>query len=117
MNLPWHLYLMAAMYVVAGFFHFYKPKAYLNIMPPYLPKPKALVFWSGVAEIILGIGLLIPQLKNICIYLIVCMLIIFIPVHIFMLQSPKASKGVPKWFLWIRLPIQLLLIWWAIFYL
>ena len=86
-------------------------------MPPYLPFPKSLVFWSGVAEIVLGVALLPNETKIFAIYFIVLMLIIFIPVHIHMLQSEKAGKGIPKWFLWLRLPIQGLLIWWALFYL
>ncbi|WP_029489712.1 DoxX family protein [Aquimarina agarivorans] len=117
MTTPWHLFLMAAMYVVAGFFHFYKPKPYLAIMPPYLPQPKALVFWSGVAEILLGLGLIFTPTRVLSIYFIVAMLIVFLPVHIYMLQSEQAAKGVPKWFLWLRLPLQFVLIWWAVFYL
>ena len=113
----WHYYLMAFMYVIAGVFHFIKPKAYLRIMPPYIPFPKAMVLWSGVAEIGLGIGLLFNSTKNTSIFGIVAMLVVFFTVHIHMLQSEKASKGVPKWFLWLRIPLQFILIWWAIFYL
>ena len=61
---PWHLYLMAAMYLFAGVMHFIKPKAYLRIMPRYLPNPKVLVALSGVAEIILGIGLCFSATKD-----------------------------------------------------
>lgn len=105
------------MFIIAGVFHFIKPKAYLQIMPPYIPFPKAMVLWSGIAEIGLGIGLLFNTTKNLSIYGIVLMLLIFFPVHIYMLQSEKASKGVPKWFLWLRIPLQFILIWWALFYL
>ena len=105
------------MYIVAGVLHFIKPNAYLRIMPPYIPYPKAMVICSGIAEIILGIGILFSETKNTSIYGIVAMLIVFIPVHIYMLQSKEAAKGVPKWFLWFRLSLQFILIWWAVFYL
>ena len=117
LHYPWHLYAMAAMYVFAGLMHFIKPKAYLRIMPKYLPNHKAMVFWSGVAEIILGIGLCFAPVKNLAIYGIILMLIVFLLVHFYMLSGEKASAGVPKWILILRIPLQFGLIYWAYFYL
>lgn len=117
MNAPWHLYLMAAMYILAGIMHFVKPKAYLRIMPRYLPNHKALVFWSGVAEIILGVALCFEQTKDLAIYGIIVMLAIFLMVHFYMLSGEKASAGIPKWILVLRIPLQFFLMWWAYWYL
>ena len=117
MNNPWHLYLMASMYIFAGIMHFIKPKAYLRIMPKYLPNHNALVFWSGIAEVILGFALCIPVLKVFSIYSIIVMLIVFLLVHFYMLSSEKASAGIPKWVLILRIPLQLGLMYWAYFYL
>ena len=117
MQYPWHLYLMAVMYVFAGIMHFIKPKAYLRIMPRYLPKHKELVALSGLAEIILGIGLCIPFLKNSAIYGIILMLAIFLMVHFYMLSSKKAAAGIPKWVLILRVPLQFGLMYWAYWYL
>ncbi|CAL67311.1 DoxX family protein [Christiangramia forsetii] len=117
MNYPWHLYLMAAMYTIAGIFHFIKPKMYMRIMPRYLPNHKLLVYLSGLAEISLGIGLCFPETKNVVIYGLILMLLIFLLVHFYMLSSKKAGAGIPKWILLVRLPLQFILIWWAWFYL
>lgn len=117
MNYPWHLYAMAAMYIIAGLMHFIKPKAYLRIMPRYLPNHKALVFWSGVAEVVLGLGLLFNATKNLAIYGISAMLVIFLLVHFYMLKGKKESAGIPKWILFLRIPLQFFLIWWALWYL
>ncbi|NKI33461.1 DoxX family protein [Croceivirga thetidis] len=117
MNFPWHLYLMAGMYVFAGIMHFIKPKAYLRIMPNYLPKHKALVFWSGVAEIVLGIGLCFTQTKDWAIYGIIAMLLIFLLVHFYMMKGEKESAGIPKWILLLRIPLQFGLMYWAYWYL
>lgn len=114
---PWHLYLMAGIYIVAGSIHFIKPKTYLRIMPRYLPAHKPLVFLSGAAEIILGAGLFFPETKNLAVYGIILMLLIFLLVHFYMLSSKKAGAGFPKWALWIRVPLQFLLMWWAWYYL
>jgi len=117
MNNPWHLYAMAVMYIFAGMMHFIKPKAYLRIMPVYMPKPKSLVFWSGVAEIVLGIGLCFSLTKDFAIWCIIAMLTLFLTVHFYMLSGERASAGVPKWILILRIPLQFGLMYWAYWYL
>lgn len=117
MTYPWHLYLMAAIYIFAGLMHFIKPKVYLRIMPRYLPFHKALVLLSGLTEIVLGIGLFFEATKNIAIYGIITMLAIFLLVHFYMLSSEKAGAGFPKWVLLLRLPLQFALMFWAYWYL
>ena len=117
MNYPWHLYLMAIIYILAGFFHFLKPKVYLRIMPRYLPAPKALVYLSGLAEIGLGVGLCFPVTKNWAIYGIILMLAVFLLIHFYMLSSRKAGAAIPVWVLILRIPLQFILMWWAYYYL
>lgn len=89
----------------------------MRIMPRYLPSHKLLVYLSGLAEIVLGIGLCFPETKDLSIYGIILMLLVFLLVHFYMLSSEKAGAGVPKWILVARIPLQFLLIWWAWFYL
>lgn len=117
MNNPWHLYAMAAMYVFAGLMHFIKPKIYMRIMPGYLPNHKLLVYLSGLAEILLGIGLCFSITRTFAIYVIILMLAIFLLVHFYMLSGEKASAGIPKWLLILRIPLQFFLMNWAYFYL
>ena len=107
---------MGLTYTMAGIMHFVKPKMYMRIMPQYLPNHKLLVLLSGVAEIILGIGVCFPITKNFSIYGLVLMLAVFLLVHFYMLSSKKASAGFPKWILLLRLPIQFVLMYWAYSY-
>lgn len=113
---PWHLYLMAAMYILAGLMHFIRPKMYLRIMPRYLPQPKLLVALSGIAEIMLGLGLCFPFTKNIAISGIIAMLVVFLVVHYYMLSNKKAGAGIPLWILFLRIPLQFGLMYWAFWY-
>ncbi|MGJ8593371.1 MAG: DoxX family protein [Aquaticitalea sp.] len=117
MNNPWHLYMMAAIYVFAGVMHFIKPKMYMRIMPRYLPNHRLMVSLSGVAEILLGIGLLFPDTRAFSIYGIIAMLAVFLLVHFYMLSGEKASAGIPKWILMLRIPLQFGLMAWAWWYL
>lgn len=117
MSEPIGLYIMASIYIFGGIMHFIKPRMYMRVMPQYLPNHKALVFWSGIAEILLGIGLCIPVLKSISIYGIIAMLLVFLMVHFYMLSSEKAAAGIPKWILILRIPLQFGLMYWAWAYL
>ncbi|WP_396637225.1 MauE/DoxX family redox-associated membrane protein [Maribacter sp. R77961] len=117
LSFPWHLYVMAAIYIFAGLMHFIKPQIYLRIMPRYLPNHKALVLWSGIAEVLLGIGLVFKPTKNFAIYGIIAMLIIFLLVHFYMLSGEKQAAGIPRWILVLRIPLQFALMFWAFSYL
>ncbi|PKA99416.1 putative membrane protein [Flavobacteriaceae bacterium MAR_2009_75] len=117
LNESWHYYLMATLYVLAGINHFIKPRMYRRIIPKYLPNPKFLVILSGIIEISLGLAMLFMVTKNYALYGIILMLVAFLPVHLYMLSDPKAAMGLPKWLLFVRLPIQFLLMYWAFTYL
>lgn len=116
MQFPWHLYLMAALYILAGINHFRAPRMYIKIIPPQLPQPKLLNNLSGIAEILCGIGLCIPEVSPVAAWATIALLIAVFPANIFMAVNPKASFGLPKWALLLRLPLQLLLIYWAFQY-
>lgn len=116
METPWHLYAMAALYLVAGLAHFIFPRIYLRIMPRYLPYPKFLVFLSGMAEMVLGLGLCFQVTRNLSAYGIIAMLIVFLTVHFYMLSGKKEAAGIPKWILILRIPLQFVLMYWAYVY-
>lgn len=116
MALPWHLYLMAFIYIVAGLNHFRVPKLYIRLIPPYFPAPKTLNLLSGAAEILLGAALLVPQLTTYAAWGIIVLLIAIFPSNIYMASNKKAAMGLPKWLLIARLPLQLVLIYWAWLY-
>jgi uncharacterized membrane protein len=113
MELPWHLYLMAVLYILAGINHFRKPDVYLKIIPDYFPNPKLLNILSGAAEILLGLLLCFPNYTNLAALAIITMLIAIFPANLFMYQNMNASLGIPKWILLLRLPLQIALIVWA----
>lgn len=116
MEFPWHLYLMASIYILAGLNHFRNPKMYIRIIPDYLPNAKLLNILSGSAEILLGILLLVPSFSNYAAWGIIALLIAIFPANLYMLSNQKASFGLPKWILILRLPLQLFLIFWAYHY-
>ena len=104
---------MSALYVGAGVWHFVRPGGYLKIMPPWLPAPGLLVAASGVAEIVLGLGLLYTPTRPWAAWGIIAMLAVFLLVHVDMAVRPGASMGLPMWVLYLRIALQGVLMWWA----
>ncbi|EMJ91336.1 DoxX family protein [Leptospira alstonii] len=106
------LYTMAILYIVAGILHFVLPRFYLRIMPPYIPYPEFIVYLSGVIEIGLGAMLLFSETRQLGAWGIILLLIAVFPANLYHYRSRRKTDP-PKWALLLRLPLQLLLIYWA----
>ena len=109
------LWLIAAIFVGAGVLHFAKPKPFVSIVPPFLPNALALVYVSGAAEILGGLGVLVPAFRVWAGWGLVALLIAVFPANIYMALAPEKFGIAPIW-LWLRLPLQFVLvvwIWWA----
>jgi uncharacterized membrane protein len=106
-------FLMAAFYILAGVNHFRNPAFYLRMMPPYLPAHELLNYVSGAAEILLGAMLLIPRWTRLAGWGLIALLIAVFPANLHMALNAEQFADVPRWFLYLRLPLQLVLILWA----
>jgi uncharacterized membrane protein len=109
-------WLMGLFYVLAGINHFVQPGLYMKIMPPYLPWHLPLVHLSGLAEIVLGALLLIPRFTVLAAWGLIALLIAVFPANLQMALHPDLYPRIPPAALWIRLPLQGVLIAWAYWY-
>jgi uncharacterized membrane protein len=108
-------YLIAAIFIIAGTFHFIKPGAYIFIMPDYLPWHKALVYISGAAEILGGIGALMSGTRLWAAWGLIALLIAVFPANIDMTLQAWRHQGWQSWYFLgtvLRLPLQFVLIYW-----
>lgn len=107
--------LLTLAMVLAGVSHFTMPATYVAIVPDYLPAPLALVYISGVAEILLGLALQIPGLRRLAGFGLIALFIAVLPANINQavhnLQPPGLEMSPTM--VWVRLPMQLVLIAWA----
>lgn len=104
---------MAALFLFAGMMHLFTPAPFLRIVPPMLPWHHALVAISGAAEILGGVGLLLGRTRRWAAYGLIMLLIAVFPANIYMAVAHNSFSEIPVWLLWLRLPIQFLLIGWV----
>jgi uncharacterized membrane protein len=101
--------------LLAGVAHFTMPATYLAIIPDYLPAPLALVYISGVAEILLGLAVQVPALRRMAGFGLIALFLAVLPANINQavhnLQPPGLEMSPTM--LWVRLPLQLVFIAWA----
>jgi uncharacterized membrane protein len=110
-------WLLAATFIGAGANHFRSESFYTRIVPPSFPNPRLLVQISGIAEIVGGIGILIPPLRRIAGWGLIALLIAVFPANLYMAMQPARAGAMnfPKWALYLRLPLQALLVAWVWF--
>ena len=109
-------YLFALSFVLAGFNHFINTAFYLKIMPPFLPWHRTLVYLSGVIEIALGLLLIIRKYTHVAAWGLIALLVAVFPANIHMAVNQHLYPEYSGTALWLRLPIQLVLIAWAYCY-
>lgn len=105
-------WLLAVLLVAAGVLHFVRPGMYLRIMPPYLPWHLELVYLSGVAELVLGLLLLVPRYRRRAAWGVIALLVAVFPANVHLYQHQEIVPGPPLVHL-LRLPLQAVLILWA----
>ncbi|RDC65424.1 DoxX family protein [Adhaeribacter pallidiroseus] len=109
---------MGAMLVFTGISHFYLTKGLGWMMPDFLPAKMALVYVTGVLEIILGLGLWFKKTRKSSSLLLILFLIAILPAnvvaaikHVNIQAADFTGPGLS--YLWFRIPLQLLFILWV----
>lgn len=110
---PYGRWLLAAFFIAAGANHFANPTPYLSMMPAYLPAPAALIQISGVAEVLGGLGVLYSGTRVLAGWGLILLLIAVFPANLNAALHGWSGVSLSPWILWLRLPFQLLFIWWV----
>ena len=105
--------VVAIFFVVGGLNHFVRTGFYLRMMPPYMPMPLTMVQISGVAEIVLGVLLLVPRTSAVAAWGLMALLVAVFPANLQMALHPETFPEFGRGALWLRLPLQVVLVAWA----
>ncbi|WDF62534.1 DoxX family protein [Flavobacterium sp. KACC 22763] len=110
---------MASMLTFTAVGHFVFAKG-MAMMISFLPWANAIVFVTGIIELIAAIGLLLPKTKILTGKLLILFFILLLPANIYaashninLQTADYTGKGLS--YLWIRIPMQLLFIAWVYF--
>jgi uncharacterized membrane protein len=96
--------------------HLIRPEPFRAIVPPVIPRSDWVVFISGVAEIMGGLGILIGATRPAARWGLFALLAVVFPANVYMAQNHIEPQGVTiqDFVLWARLPLQPLLMWWVL---
>lgn len=106
-------FLLSFFLILAGIIHFVKPQIFMKIMPDYIPMHLQMVYISGAVEILCGILLLFPESQKLGVYLCIALFIAVFPANIEMAKKFYQIHHKYFWLTLLRLPLQIVLIWWV----
>jgi uncharacterized membrane protein len=88
----------------------------IRMTPRWVPRPRAMVFFTGLCEIAGAIGLVIPATRRAAGIALILFFIAVLPANIHAARAGITLRGRPPTPLWLRLPMQILFIvlaWWS----
>ena len=95
------------LFILAGTLHFTHTRFYEAMVSPWLPRPREVVYASGMAEIAGGMGLLAERTRRPAGWWLLATLVAVFPANVYMALNPERYSSVPPAALWARLPFQL----------
>lgn len=107
------LILCCIFFCIIGVLHFTSTSTFTRIVPDFIPFPEWAVYITGVMEIAGGVLLFFPKTRRYASYFLIFLLIIVFPANINMAVNHIDFGKVPAAALWLRLPLQALLIYWV----
>jgi uncharacterized membrane protein len=112
LGLPVGSWIVIGAFTLSGFAHLINPTGFLFLMPPWLPEPILLIYLSGVAELLAAAGLVLKT--NWGRYLTVATLLAVWPANWWFALDALQVDPVLAVVAWLRLPLQIPLIIWAL---
>jgi len=106
---------LAFLFIVASSLHFITDVE-MKIIPPILPLRREALYITGIFELLGGIGLLIPRFQRTAAWGLVALLVAIFPANIYHAIKNIQLGGIlnSPFYHVVRLPLQAVLIWWAL---
>ena len=102
---------LSVMLVFTGVSHFTSVKEdFLRMMPPAIPWPSAMVYFTGICEIAGAAGLLLPEFRRAAGYALIAFFLAVLPANIHAARAGITLRGKTATSLWLRVPMQALFI-------
>ena len=107
--------LLAAFLLGAGIMHFVNPSFFDAIVPPWAPgSARAATYVSGVAEVLVGIGILVSRTRRLALWSAAVLFVAVFPANLYMAWDWRDRELADRLVAYGRLPLQIPMIWWAV---
>jgi uncharacterized membrane protein len=107
--------LLAFFLLGAGISHFVNPEFFDAIVPPALPGSERLAtYLSGVAEIAVGLGVIVQRTRRMALWAAAALFIAVYPANLYMAWDWRDRELSERLVAYGRLPLQIPLIWWTV---
>lgn len=95
--------------------HFVQTEGMINLLPPFVPFRKELVWLTGLLEIAIAIMLLLPATRRLGAAAAFSVLILFFPANVYGAMNAVEFGGhaYGTAYLLVRLPLQIFLLFWT----
>jgi len=105
----------AVMFVFTGTSHFIFPAEMAEMVPSVFPSPRIWVAATGVAEILGGVGLLVPRTSRIAAWALALFLVAVFPANVYAAINEVGMGGHRDGtgYLWLRGPLQVVFLAWV----
>lgn len=109
--------IMAAFFAGGFVLHLASPDALMAITPDWVPFPRAVVFITGVIELLGAVALLVPRLRRWAGVMLAIYVLAVWPANIRQALEHIVLPPIPDswWYHGPRLALQPVLAWWALF--
>jgi uncharacterized membrane protein len=99
---------LSLMLVFTGVSHFtFMKEDFVRMMPPSIPWPRAMVYFTGICEIAGAVGLLLPEFRRVAAYAWIAFFLAVLPANIHAARAAVTLRGKPATSLWLRIPMQI----------
>jgi len=105
------LWFVIAWFFFGGLAHFAFTDLEASIVPPQIPDPVDVVLVSGVLELAGAFGLVLPWTRRLAGWGLFVLTLAVTPANVYMLLAHDRFPSIPVSLLWLRLPLQGVLLW------
>jgi uncharacterized membrane protein len=108
------IYVLALILFVAGIVHLIQPSVFLPAMPPYIPWHLEMIYFTGVVELVLALGIVLRKYRYWSSIILAIYFMAILPAHIHVAINGIPMFGIDNpYLLWGRTAFQAVFILWA----
>jgi uncharacterized membrane protein len=105
------LWFVFCWFLLGGIAHFAFTDLEARIVPPQVPDAQDVVLIVGFLELLGALGLLMPWTRRAAGWGLFLLTLAVTPANVYMLHIRDQFPNIPVWLLWLRLPLQAVLLW------